>query len=229
MDNISQDKQKLLRIMQELKKDYQAGNISEDKYKYLSKEYSNRLANLDATNRIRNMQGRKNGKRPPSKSVQRSMAEASRKEDQDLVNKYVVKPKEETTTKKNPEVSNKGKYAILAVICLIGAFLVGISFGLFSGPQNTVPATSVIIDDTSFPDFLANASNVTTNTDTSDSGNSAIDTSTSNNGSDSGGSNDGFGDKSNDGSDSGGSDQGGSDGNSGSGNSGGGSTSNASA
>jgi len=210
--------------MQELKKDYHAGNISEDKYRYLSKEYSNRLSNLDATNRIRNMQGRKNSKMPPSKSVQRSMAEASRKEDQDLVNKYVVKPKEEKTAKKSPEVSNKGKYAILAVVFLIGAFLVGISFGLFSGPQNAVPATSVMIDDTSFPDFLANASNVTINADTSDSSNENTDTSTSTDGSNSSGSDDGSGDDSGDGSD-GDSDQGGSNGGSGSG-SDGGSTSN---
>lgn len=219
MNNISQDNQKLLRIIQELKKDYQAGNISEDKYKYLFKEYSNRLANLDAKNRIRNIKGRKNDKRLPSKSVQRSMAEASGKEDQDLLNKYVVRMKEEKTTKKNPEVSNKGKYAILAVICLIGAFLVGISFGLFNGPQNAVPANSVMINDTSFPDFLTNASNVTTNT--SDSTSRTIDTSTSDNGSGLAVSDNGSGD----GSDSGYSGQGGTDGNSDGGNSDGGSTS----
>ncbi|RBQ22265.1 hypothetical protein ALNOE001_19890 [Candidatus Methanobinarius endosymbioticus] len=199
MDTISQDKQKLLEIIQELKKDYQAGNISEDKYRYLSKVYSNRLANLDATNKIRNIQGRKNGKRPPSKPVQRSMTKASRKEGQDLVDKYVVRPKEEKLVKKNPEVSNKEKYAILAVICLIGAFLVGMSFGLFSGPQNAVPATAVMIDDTSFPDFLANASNVTTNNSgSSDSNNENIDTDISNDDSSSDNSNGGLDDGSGD-------------------------------
>ena len=174
MDNISQDKQKLLKIMQELKKDYQAGNISEDKYKYLSNEYSNRLANLDATNRIRNMQGRQNSQKPHSKAVQRSMATASMKEDKDLVDKYVVKPKQEQKSQKSSDVSNKSKYAILAVVCLIGAFLVGISFGLFSGgPQATVPAASVLIDDSAFPQVVVNTTNVTTSTGGSQSGSSS--------------------------------------------------------
>ncbi|MBZ9571412.1 hypothetical protein KQY27_07620 [Methanobrevibacter sp. TMH8] len=229
MGNISQDKQKLLKIMQELKKDYQAGNISEDKYKYLSKEYSNRLANLDATNRIRSMQGRENNQKTPSKAAQRSMAEASRREDKDLVDKYIVKPKVQKKVQTAPESSNKSKYAILAVVCLIGAFLVGISFGLFSGgPQSAVPGATVLIDDSAFPSFLANASNVTTNSggDQSNSNTGGIGTTTTDttdsdtgDGTTDGGSDGGSGSGSDGGSDggSGGGSGSGSDGGSGSG------------
>ena len=183
--------------MQELKKDYQAGKISEDKYRYLSKEYSNRLATIDATNRVRNMQGRQKGTKPPS-SVQRSMAEASRKEDMNLVNKYVVKPKEDQKIKKAPEVSNKGKYAILAVICLIGAFLVGISFGLFNGPQTPISAVNAMIDDTAFPEVISNVTNVTVD-NVGDQTTSNNNLTTDNNGSDNngGGSNNSNGDSSN--------------------------------
>ena len=149
--------------MQELKKDYQSGNISENKYRYLSKEYSNRLANLDATNRIRNMQGRQ-VRKAPSRVTQRSMAEASRMEDKALVDKYVIKPKQKRNPQQKSEISNKSKYAILAMICLIGAFLVGISFGLFTGgPQASVQLTSVLIDDTAFPEVIANVTNTTYN------------------------------------------------------------------
>lgn len=191
MGNINQDKQKLLLIMQELKKDYEAGNISEDKYKYLSNEYSNRIANLDATNRIRSMQGRKSDEKLKSHSVQRSMAEASKKEDQDLINKYVVKSKEDKNIKENVPVSNKGKYAILAVVCLIGAFLVGISFGLFTTPQTAIPAASVMVDDTAFPDFLANATNISSdNSNIQTTTDVSVDTNSSSDGSDSGDSND---------------------------------------
>ena len=152
--------------MQELKKDYQAGNISEDKYRYLSNEYSKRLTNLDATNRIRNMQGRQ-VRRSPSRATQRSMAEASRREDKALVDKYVVKPKQKQMPQQKSEISNKSKYAILVVVCLIGAFLVGISFGLFTGgPQASVPLVSVLIDDSAFPEVIANVTN-TTGTDNS--------------------------------------------------------------
>jgi hypothetical protein len=174
VDNISQDKQKLLKVMQELEKDYQAGNISEDKYQYLSDRYSNKLANLNATNRIRSMQGRDSSGKPSSPSVQRSMAEANRREDQDLVNKYVVKQKNEKSIKKGPEVSNKGKYAIISVVFLIIAFLGGISFGLFSDPQTALPTASVMIDDTSFPGFLENATNITINNSTTNSSDNLI-------------------------------------------------------
>ncbi|OQD58313.1 hypothetical protein MBBAR_21c00320 [Methanobrevibacter arboriphilus JCM 13429 = DSM 1125] len=191
MDNINQDKQKLLQIMQELKKDYEAGNISEDKYKYLSNEYSNRIANLDATNRIRSMQGRKSDEKLKTHSVQRSMAEASKKEDQDLINKYVVKSKDDKNIKETVPVSNKGKYAILAVVCLIGAFLVGISFGLFTSPQTAIPAASVMVDDNAFPDFLANATNITSdNSSIQTTTDVSVDTNSSSDGSDSGDSND---------------------------------------
>ncbi len=176
--------------MQELKKDYEAGNISEDKYKYLSNQYSNRIANLDATNRIRNMQGRQTIKKHNSGPAQRSMAEASKKEDQDLINKYVVKPKGNENVKTNVKVSNKGKYAILAVVCLIGAFLVGISFGLFTGPQTTIPTASVMVDDTAFPNFLVNATNSTTDTNSSTSTDVSTDTNSSSDSSDSGNSDD---------------------------------------
>ena len=171
MDNISQDKQKLLKIMQELKKDYQAGNISENKYRFLSKEYSNRLANLDATNRIRNMQGRKNAQKSHSKAVQRSMAEASKREDKALVDKYVVRQSPGRMNPNPSQVSNKSKYAVVAVIFLIGAFLIGISFGLFTGgPQSNVPVANILIDDTSFPEVISNVTDIVVNPDNIPSG-----------------------------------------------------------
>lgn len=120
-----------------------------------------------------------------------SMAEASKKEDQDLINKYVVKSKEDKNIKESVPVSNKGKYAILAVVCLIGAFLVGISFGLFTTPQTAIPAASVIVDDTAFPDFLANATNITSdNSSIQTTTDVSVDTNSSSDGSDSGDSND---------------------------------------
>jgi len=166
--------------MQELKKDYQSGNISDDKYEYLSKEYSDRLVNLDVTTRIRNMQG-KNDEKSHSKSVQKSMMAASKKEDQELVNKYIMKPKEARTAKKCLNSLNSDKYAILAVVCLISTFLIGISFGLFNGHQITVPSTSVMINDTAFPEFLANITNVTIDSTSQSINNVGRTNSTSNN------------------------------------------------
>lgn len=159
-DNINQDKQKLLKIMQELEKDYKMGKISEDKYKYLSKEYKSRLANLNASTRIRHMQGKES--KPPSPTVQRSMAEASRREDRALVNKYIVKTEKERKEEMKAArvASNKGIFAIIAVVFLISAFLVGISFGLFAGPQNTAQTTGpVFVSDSAFPQTLTNSSN----------------------------------------------------------------------
>ncbi len=174
MYNISQDEKKLLKILEELEEDYQAGNISDEKYKYLSKQYNDRLSNITAVDRIRAMQGKKAVKKTPSKFSQRSMAERSKKEDEQLVDKYVVKSEEE---KKKSKASNKKVYIGVAIVCIFVAFIAGIGFGIFNFDfQSTSPANAAVtINETAFPTITSDLTNKTTsqkNTDVTDSGNS---------------------------------------------------------
>ncbi|KZX17649.1 hypothetical protein MBCUT_01270 [Methanobrevibacter cuticularis] len=153
--------------MQELENDYNAGNISEEKYNYLSKEYTDRLANINAASRVRNMQGRRDTESSQIRSSKRSMAEASRQDDRNLVDKYVVKSSKDK--KQTTKSSNKGKYAIIAVIFLIIAFVAGISFGLFNDFQPSSPTNAAVtIDDTAFPEVISNVTNNDTTTNVVD-------------------------------------------------------------
>ena len=56
---MSQDKQKLMQILNNLEKDYEEGLISEEKFIYLSNQYKHKIETIDVSNRIRAMQGRK--------------------------------------------------------------------------------------------------------------------------------------------------------------------------
>ncbi|AGN17434.1 hypothetical protein [Methanobrevibacter sp. AbM4] len=210
--------------MKELKADHQAGKISDEKYKELSRQYMIKLKNIDASSRIRAMQGRQfSSSSKPNRNYRpdRRAAELSRKEDERLVQKYIVNPKRPVNNNKpKASKSNKGKYSILVVLFLIIAFTAGIGFGMFNFDFQAVNISdaSAVVTDSAFPVVIENntTSNVTS-TSTSDSGSSDTTTTTASSdsasstttSSDTGGSSSGGSDTG--GSDSGGSDSGGSD------------------
>lgn len=150
MNNISQDKEKLLKLLEKVEEDYQAGNISGDKYKQLSREYEDKLSNMTAVNRIRAMQGKKVVEKPAIYNSKKQLAAKNKEESEKLVDKYVVKSKKEKKESKPP---NRGVFGIIAIVCLIAAFTAGIGFGIFNidfQPANTVNA-AVTINETAFP------------------------------------------------------------------------------
>ena len=59
---MNQDKQKLMQILKNLERDYNDGLISEEKYIYLSNQYKHKIDTVDASNRIRTMQGKDQNK-----------------------------------------------------------------------------------------------------------------------------------------------------------------------
>ena len=88
---MSNDKEKLLQIMASLESDYAHGKISKEKYVYFRSKYEDRLNALDAreaTNRIRSMQGK-----PSDSPNNRKPIRNEKKEDEDLVQKYIINPK----------------------------------------------------------------------------------------------------------------------------------------
>ena len=171
--------------MKELKADHQAGKISDEKYKELSRQYMIKLKNIDASSRIRAMQGRQfSSSSKPKRNYRpdRRAAELSRKEDERLVQKYIVNPKRPVNNNKpKASKSNKGKYSILVVLFLIIAFTAGIGFGMFNFDFQAVNISdaSAVVTDSAFPVVIENntTSNVTS-TSTSDSGSSDTTTTT---------------------------------------------------
>ena len=52
------DRKKLMQILHNLERDYEAGLISEEKYRYLSDQYMHKIETLEVSDRIRAMQGK---------------------------------------------------------------------------------------------------------------------------------------------------------------------------
>ncbi len=170
---MSGKKQKLLSIMRSLDKDYKAGKISKEKYVFFKAKYQDQLNSLDkyeATNRIRSMQG----KRPPNlnkKEKAKRRKVDRKKEEKDLVQKYIVNPKKGDKDFKKNKSMDSGTYKLFVVLTLVIAFTIGISVGIFAldfEDMSVVNADAIVLD-TSFPD----TSNVTvevekTNTTTTD-------------------------------------------------------------
>ena len=52
------DRKKLMQILDNLQRDYEAGLISEEKYLYLSDQYRHKIETIEVSDRIRAMQGK---------------------------------------------------------------------------------------------------------------------------------------------------------------------------
>ncbi|MDR2967274.1 MAG: hypothetical protein LBU74_04945 [Methanobacteriaceae archaeon] len=159
MNNINQEKEKLLKLLQELEKEYLAENISEEEYNSLSKEYQDKLSNITAVDRIRAMQGKKTVSRS-----KKQIAEKNKVEDEKLVDKYIVKTEKE---KKESSTNRKRIYAAIAIFCIFTAFIAGIGFGIFNFDfQSSNPVNAVVtVNESAFPVVTSNNTNNTNKTE----------------------------------------------------------------
>lgn len=176
---MSPDREKLIRVMESLDADFRAGKISEDKYRYFYSKYADKLNAMNASNRIRTMQGKKS--KPNTYSSKRTRAEDNRREEQKLVQKYIVDPKKgDESKKRNNSSMDSGISKVIIVLILAIAFTAGIAFGVFGFDFNdmSVVNAAAIVEDSAFPDV--EIVNITTNTNTtSDTSSSNYDTSPS--------------------------------------------------
>ena len=145
------DKEKLLRVMRSLDADYAHGKISEEKYRYFRSKYEDKLNTLDArdaTNRIRSMQGKPSGKRKTNPKPPK--LNKKKKEEQDLVQKYIINPKKGD---KEPPMDN-GTFKLIAVLVLVIGFTAGIGYGVLTFDFGNISVTDAqaIVEDTAFPE-----------------------------------------------------------------------------
>lgn len=182
------DKEKLLRIMNNLEIDYRNGRISEEKYRYFSSKYQDKLNSLDAreaTNRIRSMQGKSTG----SRRRIRKPTNDNRREEQELVQKYIVNPKkgDKSLNQKEKKEMDSGTFKLVSVLILVIAFTGGIAFGIFNFDFESMSVVNAeaVVEDTAFPDVeQVNVTNTTSSSQdssssTSDTSSSSSDTSSS--------------------------------------------------
>ena len=156
---MSSDREKLLAIMDSLEADYNSGKISAEKYSYFRSKYEDKLNAIDAidaTKRIRSMQGKTLSKATNEK---RSKRPTRNKKDnqQDLVQKYIINPKKDDAkyNKKKKQPMDSGTFKLLLLLVLVLGFTVGVGYGVFNLDFNSISnANSVaIVNDTAFPEF----------------------------------------------------------------------------
>ena len=181
---MSNDRDKLMQIMASLESDYAHGKISREKYIYFRSKYEDRINALDAreaTNRIRSMQGK-----PSDSPKNKKITKNEKKEEEDLVQKYIINPKKGDKQIEEKAPMDSGTYKLLAILILALGFTVGAGFGVFSFDFASFADTnaSAIVTDTAFPDVAdinvnATASNNTaSNTSSSSATNTQIQTTT---------------------------------------------------
>ena len=106
---MSDERDKLLQVMGSLEADYNSGKISAEKYRYFRSKYEDKLNSIDAmeaTKRIRSMQGKSTtAKKSKSKKPTRN----KKKQEQDLVQKYIINPKKNSPRNINDIYINESK------------------------------------------------------------------------------------------------------------------------
>ena len=158
--------------MSSLEADYKSGKISAEKYRYFRSKYEDKLNSIDAmeaTKRIRSMQGKSTPKR---NKRSKNPTNVKRKQEQDLVQKYIINPKKEDAryNKKKSSSMNSGAFKLMVVLVLVIAFTAGVAYGIFNLDTETVANSDVVatVEDTAFPEIVAvvnaTATNVTSNT-----------------------------------------------------------------
>ena len=156
---MSEDRDKLLKIMSSLEADYRSGKISADKYSYFRSKYEDKLNTIDAeaaTRKIRSMQGKPSNS---TKKRKRSKKPTNRKkqEEQDLVQKYIINPKKGDAKYNRAKKSSmdSGTFKLLLLLVLVVGFTAGVAYGVFNFDFDTVSQTESVatVEDTAFPEF----------------------------------------------------------------------------
>ena len=155
------DRKKLMQILHNLERDYEAGLISEEKYLYLSDQYRHKIETIEVSDRIRAMQGKE--ETPSSIKSRIDDSQKYQEEKEKLVRKYIHNPETYTVSKKPEESSSTSPwYIALAVVFLLVAFGAGITFGMSSiglgGDVGDIISSGATINDTAFPEVKVNKS-----------------------------------------------------------------------
>jgi hypothetical protein len=156
---MTDERQKLLNVMSNLEADYKSGKISAEKYSYFRSKYEDKLNDIDAkaaTRRIRSMQGKPSTDKRSKKRNKRP-TKNKKKEEQDLVQKYIINPKKcdaQYNNKKNSSMDS-GTFKLLLLLILVVGFTAGTAYGIFNLDFGSMSQseTVAVVDDTAFPEI----------------------------------------------------------------------------
>ena len=151
MIKISLEKERVIKSLKELEKEYNKGNIPKSHYNFQKKKLTEQLEAFDVADRVRKLQGKETTDVTSEKTN-------SEEENKELFKKFITPPglEEKNIKPKGRPVSTK-----IAAGVLVAAFFIGIVFGVYGFIPQQVSSSSIYTNDTAFPPFANNSTNAT--------------------------------------------------------------------
>jgi hypothetical protein len=153
MIEISLEKEKIIKSLKELEKEFTKGNIPKSHYISQKRKLTEQLDAFEVADRVRRLQGKETGEVIDD--------EVSEEEDNgELFKKYIT-----PTGLKEKNIQSKGKSlnTKIAAGILVAAFFIGIVFGVYGFIPQQVSSASLFTNDTAFPPFVLNNTTNATN------------------------------------------------------------------
>jgi len=151
MIEISLEKERVIKSLKELEKEYSKGNIPKNHYDFQKRKLREQLETFDVADRVRKLQG---------KETADVTDEETDIEDEngELFKKFITPP---GLKEKNIKPKGKSTNTKIAAGVLVAAFFIGIVFGVYGFIPQQVSSSSLFTNDTAFPPFANNSTNTT--------------------------------------------------------------------
>lgn len=151
---ISIEKNKIIRSLEELEKEFENGKIPKSHYDYQKRQLTEKLETMSVAERVRRLQGKK---------TEQPIEESGKDDDnEELFKKFITSP----GLKEKKIVHKKGitQNTMIATALLIVAFVIGIGFGIYAlNIPGEVSSASLYTNDSAFPPFVLNNTTNMTN------------------------------------------------------------------
>lgn len=151
MIEISLEKERVIKSLKELEKEYNKGNIPKSHYDFQKRKLTEQLEAFNVADRVRKLQGKET-------TDVTSEETSSEDENKELFKKFITPPglEEKNIKPKGRSISTK-----IGIGVLVAAFFIGIVFGVYGFIPQQVSSSSLYTNDSAFPPFTNNSTNVT--------------------------------------------------------------------
>lgn len=159
MIRITIRKERIIRSLKELEREYKSGKIPERHYNAQKRRLNEQLESYEVADRVRRLQGKETVEAPVDDNI-----DEEEEEKEELFKKYITSPglKEKKLQSKKPKGMSQNK--MIAYALLAAAFVIGIGFGVFTLDLPTETSSALYTNDSAFPPFVVNNTTNMTNT-----------------------------------------------------------------
>lgn len=154
MIEISIERSKIKRSLEELENEFKNGNIPQNHYEFQKRQLTEKLETLSVAERVRKLQGKETTEAPAESNDE--------SENKELFKKYITSS---GLKEKNIESDKKiSSNTMIGTALLIVAFVIGAGFGIYilNIPEE-VSSVSLFTNDSAFPPYVLNNTTNTTN------------------------------------------------------------------